>query len=148
MPTFYLSPITVLQFFAENVSDNWLDLVRDNELVAPLYNVCRGFAALLFSSGLAMILPLFDPLRYRGLVYYNGLIFPFFASILLMKNGLAIIFFSNQPGDETSSTVMDVIRSHGGHTIVLILGIIFMIIFIATLSGLLITRTQAKQGIE
>jgi hypothetical protein len=146
--SFFISPVSVLQLFAENISDNWLDLVRDNELVAPLYHVARGFAALLFTSGLAMVLPLFDPLRYRGLIYFCGIIFPFFASFIFMRNGLLLVFFSEQPGEEASRTLMDLIRSRGGHTIVLILGIIFTVVFIATLTGILITRKQAKQGIE
>ncbi|MBN1534001.1 MAG: hypothetical protein JXA20_15130 [Spirochaetes bacterium] len=146
--SFLISPVSVLQLFAENISDNWLDLVRDNELVAPLYHITRGFAALLFSCGLAMVLPLFDPLRYRGLIYFSGIIFPFFSSIIFMRNGLLLVFLSDQPGEETSRTLMELIRSRGGHTIVLILGLVFTVVFLATLVGILITRKQAKQGIE
>ncbi len=145
---FYFSPISVLQLFAENVSDNWLDLVRDNELVAPLYHLTRGFAALVFSCGLAMVLPLFDPLRYRGLIYYCGIIFPFLASVLFMKNGILLVFLTEQPGEEANRTLMELIRNRGGHTIVLILGIVFSLIFIMTILGLVITRKQAKKGIE
>lgn len=145
---FFISPIWVLQLFANNISDNWLDLVRDNELVAPLYYITQGLAALLFSSGMAMILPLFDPLRYRGLIYFNGLIFPLFASILFMWNGIILVFMNMGPGEWASRSFMEIMESHGGHIIVLLLGVIFMVIWLAVLTGLLITRKQAKQGLE
>jgi len=145
---FFISPLSVLRLFAENISDNWLDLVRDNELVGPLYYITQGLSALLFSSGTAMILPLFDPLRYRGLIYFNGLIFPFFASILFFWNGIILVFMNTLPGDEAGRSIIDQMRSRGGHTIVLLLGCVFLLIFIATLAGLLITRKQAKQGQE
>lgn len=145
---FYFSPLTVLKLFAENVSDNWLDLVRDNELVAPLYNISSGLAALLFTSGFAMVLPLFDPLRYRGLIYFNGIIFPFFASLLFLKNGIPFVFMSEQPGEEVHGSLVELIRAHGGHLIVVILGIIFAFVFFTTLAGIIMTKKQADQGIE
>ncbi|MCP4130717.1 MAG: hypothetical protein GY754_07025 [bacterium] len=86
---FYITPLTVLGF-VEKIPPDWLNQVRNDGIVGPLYFISRGFAALLFTSGAAMILPLFDPLRYRGLVYYNGALFPLFASILLIKNGLLL----------------------------------------------------------
>jgi hypothetical protein len=46
---FLLTPMFVLQLFAENVSENWLDLVRDHELVAPLFYMVRSFSVLLIN---------------------------------------------------------------------------------------------------
>ncbi len=140
---FYASPLTVLKIFAENVSENWFDLVKDHELVAPLYYISRGFSALVFSAGIAMVMPLFDPLKYRGLVYFNGLIFPLLAAILMMKNGIYFIFLKKQPGAETGAVPVQ-----HGHLILLILGVIFTVIFILTLAGLIATRKQAKEGTE
>ncbi len=140
---FYVSPLTVLKLFAENVSENWIDLVKDHELVGPLYYIARGFAALVFSSGVAMIMPLFDPLKYRGLIYFNGLVFPFLASILMIKNGIYFIFLKKQPGAETAGVPVQ-----HGHLILLVLGIIFTVIFIFTLAGLIATKKQAKEGLE
>ena len=64
---FFISPLTVVSFFADNISENWLDLVKDHELVAPLYFYSRGISSLLFVTGLSMVMPLFDPLKYRGM---------------------------------------------------------------------------------
>ena len=65
----------------ELTQDNWLKQIINDDIISPLYYVFRALAVLLIVSGAAMIMPLFDPLRYRGLVYYNGLVFPLFFSI-------------------------------------------------------------------
>ena len=144
---FFLSPLTVLKIFAENVSENWLDLVMDNELVAPLYFISRGFAALLITSGAAMILPLFDPLRYRGLIYFDGVFFPLLASILFLKNGIALTFFKNDSISPVN--VKPVVGGpREGHIIILVMGIIFILVFTVNIAALLITRKQAQEGIE
>ena len=140
---FFISPLSVLSFFAENVSENWLDLVMDNELVAPLYFASRGFSALLITSGMAMVMPLFDPLKYRGLIYFNGLIFTLLSSILFMKNGLFLSFFR----DKTAGG-LPVATEREGHLIVIVLGIIFTFLFVMYAIALIITRKQSKEGLE
>jgi uncharacterized membrane protein len=134
---FIISPLTIFQFFADNVSENWIDLVRDHELVAPLYFTVRAFGVLLFSSGFLMIMPLFDPLKYRGIAYLNGVIFPFIASIILLKNGLFI-------GVRRDESI------HGDyiHIPIVIFGVILIVIFVLVLSTLLMTRKDAKEGKE
>ncbi len=141
----YISPVSLLKIFAENVSENWLDLVRDNELVAPLYYLTRGFSALVFTSGLAMIMPLFEPLRYRGLIYYNGLIFPFLAGALFMYNGFIRMLTAGE-----IVTVDGKLISAGNtiHLPVVILGIVFSLICLLTAVGLAITKKQAGSGLE
>jgi uncharacterized membrane protein HdeD (DUF308 family) len=144
----YVKPLVVLELFAENVSENWLDLVRDNELVAPLYYISRGFSALVFTSGLAMVMPLFDPLKYRGLIYYNGLVFPLLAGALYVYNGVFRIITHRQVVEETGKIISSEAAVRGIHGTVVILGIVFTIIFLLTAIGLVITRSQAHDGIE
>ncbi len=144
----FVTPLTVLELFADNISENWLDLVRDNELVAPLYYVSRGFSALVFSTGLAMVMPLFDPLKYRGLIYFNGLIFPFLAGALYMYNGVFRIITHRQVVEETGKIISTEAAIRGIHGVVVLLGIIFTVIFLLTVIGLVITRKQAHDGIE
>ena len=144
---FYLSPLPVLSFFAENVSENWLDLVLDNELVAPLYFISRGFSALLVTSGLAMIMPLFDPLKYRGMIYANGLFFSLFASIMFVKNGILFTFFNDAPS-AADSGALSLSEGREGHTIIILMGIVFSALFILNLVALLMTRKQFNEGIE
>ncbi len=134
---FIISPITIFQFFAENVSENWIDLVRDHELVAPLYFTVKSFGVLLLSSGLLMIMPLFDPLKYRGIAYLNGVLFPFISAVILFKNGL---FIGVKREDSIQGNYM--------HVPIVIFGIILSVIFIIVLSTLLITRKDAKEGKE
>lgn len=134
---FIISPITIFQFFAENVSENWFDLVRDHELVAPLYFTVKAFGVLLLSSGLLMIMPLFDPLKYRGIAYMNGVFFPFLAAIILLKNG----FFIGVKREDT-------LQGNYMHVPIVIFGIILSVIFVIVLITLLITRKDAKEGIE
>lgn len=142
---FYISPLTVIEFFAENVSENWLDLVKDHELVSPLYYISRASAALLFSSGVAMVLPLFDPLKYRGLIYYNGLLFPFLASILFIKQSIVVLIKRSEAEAISSGAAM---LGQQGHMIVIILGIIFIAITLITVFGLVITKKQSREGLE
>ena len=134
---FIFSPLTIFQFFAENVSENWIDLVRDHELVAPLYFTVRAFGVLLLSSGFLMIMPLFDPLKYRGIAYLNGVFFPFISAIILLKNGLFI-------GVKRE----DAIQGNYIHVPIVIFGIILSVIFVIVLITLLITRKDAKEGRE
>lgn len=138
---FFFTPMTILQMFAENVSENWLDLVRDHELVAPLYYMVRAYSVLLVTSGFLMIMPLFDPLKYRGIVYFNGVIFPFISSIILIKNGL----FARDRGNEISESLL---LGDYTHKLIVIIGVIFAVIFLVTTIMLVLTAKDAKEGKE
>jgi hypothetical protein len=130
---YYISPITMLNMFTADSSVDWIKQILGDEILSPLYFISRSFAAILFSSGIAMILPLFDPLKYRGLIYCNGLIFPFFSSIMLLYNSFSSIFL---PGMSYK------------HNISFILGIVFLFIFISTILGLILTKRLADDGLE
>jgi len=134
---FIISPITIFQYFADNVSENWIDLVRDHELVAPLYFTVKAFGVLLLSSGVLMIMPLFDPLKYRGIAYLNGVFFPLIASIILLKNGL---FIGVKRDDSIQGDYM--------HTPIVIFGVILFVIFLVVFITLIMTRKDAKEGRE
>lgn len=136
----YFSPMFVLNLFAENVSENWFDLVRDHELIAPLYFMVKAFSALLFTSGILMIMPLFDPLKYRGVIYFNGVLFPLMASIVLIKNGLLT--------KAKKLDVSDAIEGDYSHTVLIVLGVVLLIIFISCLISLAITGKDAAKGRE
>lgn len=122
---FYLSPLHFARFLSINITDDWFNAIQSDTFVAPLYFMARAFAAMLFSAGLAMILPLFDPLKYRGLVYYNAVIFPLLSSGLLLYEGVKY-----------------------DHLIIIISGIIFFIICVSAIIGLAITGKDARAGVE
>jgi hypothetical protein len=140
---FYFSPITVMKLFAVNVSENWLDLVRDNELVAPIYYTLRALAALLITAGVANIMPLFEPERYRGLIYYNNLIFPALALVIFFRYTLGVVFASPQPGAEQVG-LSAVMSGVSGHLVITVLMMIFLVIFILSLVGIYITRNEKR----
>ncbi len=136
----YFSPMFVINLFAENVSESWFDLVRDHELIAPLYYMVRAFSALLFTSGILMIMPLFDPLKYRGIIYFNGVLFPLMASFVLIKNGLFI--------KAKKLDVSEAMEGDYSHTVIIVLGVVLLVVFISCLISLAITGKDAAKGKE
>lgn len=132
---FFYSPMDVFKLFVNNVSENWTDVVRTNELIAPMYHILRAFSAMLFTSGILMIMPLFDPLKYRLMIWINGVLFPFLSALMLIKTGFALVS-----------------RSENGvtyyHKSMLIFGFIFTFVFVMCLVTLFITGKDAKAGKE
>jgi hypothetical protein len=129
----------------ELTEDNWLKQIINDDIISPLYYVFRALAVLLIVSGAAMVMPLFDPLRYRGLVYYNGLIFPLVFSISLF------IFMRIQKSINTgiaADTGKEVIASLDSHLVMVVLASIFLAIAVLNAAGLVITRDQARAGRE
>jgi hypothetical protein len=122
---FFYSPIKFVEIFFIDVTEDWVRAIQSDTFIAPLYFFARSFAAMIFTSGLAMMLPLYDPLKYRGLIYYSGIIFPLISFITLLYNGIKY-----------------------DHWILTVFGFIFLFILAATLSGLIITRKEARAGIE
>ncbi|MBN2400872.1 MAG: hypothetical protein JXN64_00585 [Spirochaetes bacterium] len=122
---FYYSPINFFKFFSVEVPDDWFKSIEYDTFVAPLYILIKGFSAMIFTSGMSMILPLYDPLRYRGLIYYMGIIFPLFSGVMLLYSGFKL-----------------------DHLILTSLGAVFFFILLSTAIALIITRKEAKAGIE
>lgn len=145
---FYFFPLQVMIVFAENVSENWFELVRDHELVAPLYYITRAFAALVFASGLSMVMPLFDPLKYRGMIYFNGLIFPLLAAFLLIKNGFFVLLRGGQLISGKEEAIGTEVGYQSAHSIVVFLGVFFLVLFIINAVGLILTKRLANEGLE
>ncbi|OHD63589.1 MAG: hypothetical protein A2176_06195 [Spirochaetes bacterium RBG_13_51_14] len=122
--------------------DDWLKQIINDEIISPLYYVFRIFAALLFISGIAMVMPLFDPLRYRGLIYYNGLIFSFVAALS------SFLFIRSQKSLNIAITTKDAAAWQENHLVMIVLGAVFFAVFILTALSLVITRKQTKEGRE
>jgi hypothetical protein len=122
---FYYSPIKFFEIFLIEIPDDWFKVVQNDTFIAPLYIIAKSFSAMILTSGLAMILPLYDPLKYRGLIYFTGILFPILSVVVLFYNGIKF-----------------------EHWILTFLGIIFLVILLAVMCGLIITRKEAKAGIE
>ncbi len=130
---------------ADVSEEEWLKQIINDEIISPLYYLSRIFAAFLMISGIAMIMPLFDPLRYRGLVYFNGLIFPVIAALSIF------LFLRAQKSinlEIAADAGKDAVVWQEGHMVMTSLGIIFIILVILNAAGLVITRKQAHEGRE
>jgi hypothetical protein len=129
----------------ELTEDNWLKQIINDDIISPLYYVFRALAVLLVVSGAAMVMPLFDPLRYRGLIYYNGLIFPMIFSISMF------IFMRIQKSINTGIAAdigKEAIATLDSHLVMVVLASLFLAIAVLNAAGLVITRDQARQGTE
>ncbi len=121
----YISPLFLGSLFGAPLAEDWFAQIRYDAVFAPIYFIAQAFSALLFTTGVSLVMPLFDPLRYRGLVYYTGVIFPLVGAIGLLRNGILY-----------------------NHSMVTIMGVVFTVVFCITSAGLMITRNQAKTGEE
>jgi preprotein translocase subunit SecG len=130
--------------------EDWLNQINGDDIMSPLYYIFRIFSMMLVINGVAMIMPLFDPLRYRGLVYYNGLVFPFAGALLLL------IFMHVQRSTSMKiaadlnleSGAREALARQEAPEILVILTAVFLVIFFLTAAGLLLTRKQTKEGRE
>jgi hypothetical protein len=122
-------------------AENWLNQIMNDEILAPLYFMFRIFSALLLTSGLAMIMPLFDPLKYRGIIHFNGVVFPFLAVILSIANVISLKM-------EAKGSFFSILASSKYHLLIVVMGILFAVVFLLTMIGLMITKKQADDGKE
>lgn len=122
---FGFSPIVFANVFGIDVNPDWYNLIKYDAFTSPLYHFSRAFAFILAVAGFSMILPLFDPLKYRGLIYYNGILFPLVSSPILIINGNTY-----------------------EHRIMTVCGIVFLALFLFVGFGLVITKKQANRGEE
>jgi len=122
---FALSPHLFGNIFSVDINEDWFNEIPKDPFMFMTLTLSRSLAFLLFTIGLSMVLPLFDPLKYRGLVYYTGIIFPFVATLIFVINTI-----TNSVG------------------ILMLYSAVFFIIFISTSVALWLTRESVKSGIE
>ncbi len=122
---YFISPAFFVSLIGLNVNVEWINQIAVDEFIFMFYSISRVLAFMLLTSGLAMILPLFDPLKYRGLIYYNGLIFSGGAAVFML-----IIGFMYK------------------YNTIIVIGAVFIFQFVITLTGLIITKRNANKGIE
>ncbi|TFH42353.1 MAG: hypothetical protein E4G96_03625 [Chrysiogenales bacterium] len=168
--SFFISPYRVLKLFSSSVTEkapatltipagdtvnqwevaelteeDWLKQIINDDIISPLYFLSRVFAAFLMISGISMVMPLFDPLRYRGLIYYNGLIFPFISALSLS------IFIRSQ---KSINVQIAAISGKGApawyeaHLVMIVLALLFTSLFLLTATGLFVTKKQTREGRE
>jgi hypothetical protein len=72
-------------FFLE-INEDWFMEIPKDPFMFTSITLARSLSVLLFTIGLAMILPLFDPVRYRGLIYFTNVLFPMLSAFLFIKS--------------------------------------------------------------
>lgn len=118
---FAVSPHFFGKVFLLEINEDWfMEIPKDAFMFASI-TLARAFAGLMFTTGLAMILPLFDPVKYRGLIYFTNVIFPFISAFLLIKS----LFINPLP-------------------VLILYSILSTLIGICALFGLMITKEVSK----
>ena len=122
---FFISPFVFGKLLAVPTSDEWLRQISADGFLVMIYLVARGLAALLVLSGISLVMPIFDPLKYRLLIHLFCVIFPLVSGGFLLFSGF-----------------------YDGYMTARIIGGIFGLIFLLNFISLHLTRKNAKQGIE
>ena len=113
---FFISPSFFAKFLPVPVNDEWATQARLDEFLMMLFMYCHVLSVLLFFCGMSLIMPLFDPLKYRSLIYLFCIFAPFIATLYSIVGFLA-----------------DNIKS------ALAFAIFFFFIFVINLSAIIIT---------
>ncbi|HEY1405618.1 MAG TPA: hypothetical protein VF857_03325 [Spirochaetota bacterium] len=106
------------------MNEEWQSQVRLDFFLVMIHMLARVLSALLFLVGVSLIMPLFDPLKYRLMIYLYGAIFPLIAAVYYLYNG-----FSE-------------------HISARIGGFFFLTICIFHSIALFLTKDDARKGIE
>lgn len=122
---YVFSPIVFASIFGIDVQPDWYNLIKYDTFTAPIFHFSRVFAVMMVIAGISMILPLFDPLKYRGLIYYNSIMFPLLSVPILLINGFVY-----------------------EHFVMIMCGFLFLAVFLISGFGLIITGKQTKMGRE
>jgi hypothetical protein len=125
---FLVSPGLFVSFFKISLNAEWSNQIKIDDYLSLLYIFSQCFAFLLIFTGSSMILPLYDPKRYRELIYFNGVFFPVLMSIYM---AVQYLFFYKLKFEAPKY-----------------IALIFVIIFILNLGGLLLTKNEHKHGIN
>lgn len=122
---FFTSPFLMAKVINIQTNDEWLNQIRLDEFLVLIYIIARSLSALLALTGLSLVMPLYDPLKYRFLSYLLTVYFPLIMSCFLIYSGFSY-----------------------GYNTSMIIGVVFGIICVANYLALLLTKANAKKGIE
>jgi hypothetical protein len=122
---FFITPYYFGKVFTMQISEEWLNQIRLDAFLVMINMIARVLSALLVVVGMSMIMPIFDPLKYRLMIYMYGVIFPFAGMAFYFYNGI----------------VENIISAR-------IFGLFYAVIFVFHVSALFLTKEDAKKGIE
>lgn len=122
---FYFSPAYFGKILSMEITEDWFKGIMLDPFITTLFFLARGLASLLFSVGAAMVLPLYDPLKYRGLIYFTGILFPVMSSSLMIYNGIKYDYLA-----------------------ITLSGLLLLLVLALTAAGLFLTAKDARAGVE
>ncbi|MFW6365233.1 MAG: hypothetical protein ACOC2H_02025 [Spirochaetota bacterium] len=118
-------PELFTSLFNIDLNSEWSNQIKIDDYLSMLYIFSRCFAILLIFIGFEMVLPLYDPVRYRELIYFNGVFFP-----VVMSAYMALQFFLHRFDAPAYAAF------------------IFSAVFMLNLIGLFLTKGQNRRGIK
>jgi hypothetical protein len=121
---FFVSPVTAGKLFAVYLNNEWV-VNNYDAFIVFIYLFARGCSTLMVISGLSLVMPLYDPLKYRLMIYLYGAVFPVISGAFLIITGFIDKFVTAY-----------------------ILGGGFLVLFVLNLSALFLTKENARKGIE
>ncbi len=122
---YLFAPEQFSSLFEINLNSEWSNQIKIDDYLSMLYIFSRCFAIILSFIGAAMILPLYDPERYRELIYFNGVFFPFII-------GIYMVFQYFMHRFDAPLTISMVLAG----------------IFVLNLTGLFLTKEKRRRGIN
>jgi hypothetical protein len=122
---FFFSPPLFGKFLFIQTHEDWINQMKLDAFLVMIHIIAKVLSSLLVVVGISMIMPLFDPLKYRLMIYLNCTIFPLISAIVTL-------YFGFIEGDISAR----------------ILGIFFAVIFVFHACALFLTKEDARKGIE
>jgi hypothetical protein len=122
---YFASPFYFAKMLGIQTSEEWLSQIKIDEFLILIYAMARGLSALLIVVGLSMVMPVFDPLKYRLMIYLNGVIFPLISGSFLGYFGHTYEYVTPK-----------------------ICGGVLAVILVLHMVALWLTKANARKGIE
>jgi hypothetical protein len=123
--SFFITPYYFGKVFTMQINEDWLNQIRLDAFLVMINMIARVLSFLLVVVGISMIMPIFDPLKYRLMIYMYGVIFPFAAMVFYLYNGIVDGIISAR-----------------------LFGSFYAVVFAFHTIALFLTKEDAKKGIE
>ncbi|MBN2435263.1 MAG: hypothetical protein JXK07_08370 [Spirochaetes bacterium] len=73
---YIIKPELFCSIFQIPLNTEWSNQIRIDDYLMLLYLLSKSFAIVITFIGASMVMPLYDPERYRELIYFNGVFLP------------------------------------------------------------------------
>ncbi|MDA3899529.1 MAG: hypothetical protein PF637_03305 [Spirochaetes bacterium] len=119
---YIIKPDLFCSVFQIPLNTEWANQIRIDDYLMLLYLLSKSFSIIIVFVGCTMILPLYDPERYRELIYFNGVFLPVVLLIYMTKH-----FFTSN------------------YNATLMIGLIFLGIAVLNMTALYLTKKRPNR---